>query len=132
MSATTLLDADVLIALTQTEHIHHRRATDWAATSGTVALCPITEGALTRFCVRTGATADTASRILSMLYETGRAEFWPDALSHARLDLSAIRGHRQVTDAYLAGLARHHGARLATLDEGLARAHPADAFLLPG
>jgi uncharacterized protein len=42
----------------------------------------------------------------------------------------AIRGHRQVTDAYLAALARKHGAKLATFDQALALVHPDVAVLL--
>jgi hypothetical protein len=33
-------------------------------------------------------------------------------------------GHRQVTDAYLAALARHHGGRPVTFDKGLVALHP--------
>ena len=39
-------------------------------------------------------------------------------------------GHRQVTDAYLAELARRHRGRLVTLDAGLAAVHPDVAELL--
>jgi hypothetical protein len=39
-------------------------------------------------------------------------------------------GHRQVTDAYLAALARRRQGRLATLDKGLAALHPDVAELL--
>ena len=42
---------------------------------------------------------------------------------------AATLRHRQVTDAYLAALAEHHGAVVATLDRGLALLHP-DATLL--
>jgi uncharacterized protein len=34
-----------------------------------------------------------------------------------------VLGHRQVTDAYLAALARHHHGKLATFDKGLAALH---------
>ena len=33
-------------------------------------------------------------------------------------------GHRQVTDAYLAALARHHGGKLASFDKRLVALHP--------
>jgi predicted nucleic acid-binding protein len=39
-------------------------------------------------------------------------------------------GHRQVTDAYLAALARAHRGRLTTFDEGLVAAHPDVAVLV--
>ena len=32
-------------------------------------------------------------------------------------------GHRQVTDAYLAALARHHGGKLVSFDKGLVALH---------
>jgi predicted nucleic acid-binding protein len=35
-----------------------------------------------------------------------------------------------VTDAYLVALARSHGARLATLDQALARTYPQHALLI--
>lgn len=38
--------------------------------------------------------------------------------------MAGVVGHRQVTDAYLAQLARARSARLATLDRGLCVAHP--------
>ena len=50
-------------------------------------------------------------------------EFWPDALeltAAAEFSTAALVGHRQVTDAYLVALARHHGGRLATFDRGVA------------
>ena len=42
---------------------------------------------------------------------------------------AATLRHRQVTDAYLAALAEHHDAVVATLDRGIALLHP-DATLL--
>lgn len=45
--------------------------------------------------------------------------FWPDGVSlmdGARVDVSKIQGHRQLTDLYLAGLAVHHLGKLATFD----------------
>jgi hypothetical protein len=39
-------------------------------------------------------------------------------------------GHRQVTDAYLAALARQQGGRLVTFDAGLAVLHPDVALSL--
>ncbi len=44
--------------------------------------------------------------------------------------LAGAIGHRQVTDAYLVALARHHHGRLATLDKGLAALHGAAVLLL--
>jgi predicted nucleic acid-binding protein len=38
--------------------------------------------------------------------------------------LTAVVGHRQVTDAYLVALARHRGAKILSLDKGLKALHP--------
>jgi predicted nucleic acid-binding protein len=49
-------------------------------------------------------------------------EFWSDdiapttAASFANL---ALVGHRQVTDAYLLALAKHHAGKLVTFDQGV-------------
>lgn len=56
---------------------------------------------------------------------------WPDDLGYDAVDLLAAVGPRQVTDVYLAGLARAHGGRLATLDRGLAAIHPDVTELVP-
>ena len=47
--------------------------------------------------------------------------FWHDDLSLLEDGFPAdlLAGHRQVTDAYLLGLAVKHGGRLATLDRSL-------------
>ena len=129
---TYLLDANVLIALTVAEHEHHVRVSTWLSTVDLVALCPVVEGSLVRFLVRLGEAVEVAREILRSLHGNPRCAFWPDELSYADADLSHVRGHRQVTDAYLAALAaRHDGAVLATLDEGLARDRPAHTLLVP-
>lgn len=129
---TYLLDANVVIALTVAEHEHHARATRWAAGVTSFALCPIVEGALVRFLVRMGETHLTASAALRAIRERPGYDFWADGLSYTDADLTGVRGHRQVTDAYLAALTRSHdSARLATLDEGLVELAPDVAHLLP-
>ncbi|WP_286930603.1 MULTISPECIES: TA system VapC family ribonuclease toxin [Aeromicrobium] len=117
-----LLDANVLIALTVAEHEHHRAAAAWAGSGVELALCPVVEGALVRFLVRLGESPSTAQAVLSALYASGRCAFWPDATSYADTPLDHVVGHRQVTDAYLLGLAASRGARLVTFDRALAEA----------
>jgi len=127
-----LLDANVLIAMTVAEHEHHSRVSAWLATVDRVALCPIVEGSLVRFLVRIGESHHAAREILRSLGANPRCEFWSDDLSYADADLSHVRGHRQVTDAYLAALAAtRDGALLATLDAGLVRDRPANTLLVP-
>lgn len=122
---TFLLDANVLIALTVEEHEHHRRAAAWLAGVESVAVCPIAEGALVRFLVRIGESVSAAAEVLRLVHASPRCDFWPDSVSYADADIRGVRGHRQVTDAYLVALvASRRDARLATLDEALAQVSP--------
>jgi hypothetical protein len=129
---TVLLDANVLIALVVAEHVHHDAAADWLAASGaTFATCPITQGSLVRFLVRTGQSAAAARGIVSAVANANGHEFWPDSISFGVVEVSGVVGHRQVTDAYLAQLARSRNGQLATLDNGLAHLHSDVAVLIP-
>jgi len=127
-----LLDANVLIALTVAEHEHHQRASVWLSTVDRVAVCPIVEGLLIRFLVRVGENVGTARQIVRALQANPRCELWPDSVSYADADLDFVRGHRQVTDAYLVALvAARDGCLLATFDAGLARDRPDLTLLVP-
>lgn len=121
---TALLDSNVLIALAVEEHVHHAAAHSWLAEhAGSFASCPVTQGALLRMLIRTGATAAQAQGLLRAATADARHEFWPDDLGYADVRLDGVLGHRQVTDAYLAALARRRGGRLVTCDGGLAALH---------
>lgn len=131
---TRLLDANVLIALFDADHVHHPIVREWFITlEGQFATCPIIEGALTRWIVRiegrTGAAA--APRELRKLAADARHQFWPDDLAYADVDWNGVLGHGQVTDAYLVALTRKHDGRLATLDRGLAALHVDVVELIP-
>jgi toxin-antitoxin system PIN domain toxin len=129
---TYLLDANVLIALTVGEHEHHDRATSWASGITSFAICPVVEGALLRFLVRLGESQTVASTVLRAIRDMRGCRFWPDDLSYSEVDLSNVRGHRQITDAYLVALVRRHPrSQLATMDEGLAELAPNATFVLP-
>jgi uncharacterized protein len=129
---TVLLDANVLIALLVSDHVHHDAAESWIS-GGTAnfATCPITQGSLIRLLLRQGQSAATADAVLAALTAATRHEFWPDDISYAEVRMAGVIGHRQVTDAYLAQLARNRRARLATFDEGMAALHPDVAELIP-
>lgn len=128
--STYLLDANVLIALTVAEHEYHAQAGEWLAGTDAFAVCPITEGALTRFLIRVGEATATTVAILDGIRHHPRCAFWPDAVSYADVDLRHVRGHRQVADAYLVGLAVSRHARLATFDRALAGAYGASVELI--
>ncbi|MGH3612119.1 MAG: TA system VapC family ribonuclease toxin [Pseudonocardia sp.] len=121
---TSLLDGNVLIALAIEEHVHHSAAERWfAGRDGGFASCPITQGTLVRMLVRGGRSGDASVAALLRLISDDRHEYWPDDLSYSEVRMAGVAGHRQVTDAYLAELARAHGGRLATFDRGLAALH---------
>jgi predicted nucleic acid-binding protein len=76
-------------------------------------------------------SASAAREILNGTAADPRHEFWPDDIPYTDVPTHGIIGHRQVTDAYLAQLARAHGSRLATLDQAMATLHPDVAELVP-
>lgn len=128
---TALLDANVLIALVVTEHVHHDAAAEWlSAFDAGFATCPITQGSLIRFLVRAGRSAAAARDVVSAIEGVNRHEFWSDSVSFAEVEVGGVVGHRQITDAYLAQLARSRKGRLATLDSGLAHLHGDVAVLI--
>jgi len=126
-----LLDANVLIALVVADHVHHEIAEVWFEEySGQFATCPITEGSLIRLLIREGQSAASAKAVMSAISEDSRHDFWADDLSYRSVSFQGVIGHRQVTDAYLAQLARAHNSRVVTFDEGFAKIHPDVADLV--
>lgn len=129
MIRPALLDVNVLIALFNEHHVHHEPAHDWFADhhGQPWATCPLTENAFIRI------LSDPAQRPalvpLPMLVEhldrfcrDDRHEFWPDAVSirdQALFNVLMARGHRQLTDVYLLGLAVKRGGRLVTFDQSI-------------
>ena len=129
---TVLLDANVLIALVVAEHVHHPAADAWfGASDERYATCPITQGSLVRLLLREGQRAVDAAAVVAAVVGDDRHEFWPDGLSYHEVSMAGVVGHRQVTDAYLAQLARERGGRLMTFDQGLAKLHDDVAQLIP-
>ncbi len=120
-----LLDGNVLVALVSSTHVHHQAAQTWfAASNEPFATCPITQGTLLRLLMRLGeVSSDTALAVLAGVTAHERHCFWSDSLGYADISWRGVLGHRQVTDAYLAGLARHHGGRLVSFDSGLVALH---------
>jgi toxin-antitoxin system PIN domain toxin len=129
---TALLDTNVLVALVSPDHVHHEAAAAWlGAHDAGVATCPITQLALVRVLMQLGVERPIAAAALDAVVANRRHDFWPDTVPVDAALLRGVLGHRQVTDAYLAALARAHGGTLATLDAGLAHAHPDVARLIP-
>lgn len=123
-----LLDVNILIALAWPSHLHHRPAQAWFAkhASRGWATCPLTQCAFVRIssnpkiipeAVRPAEALELLRQILALKHHT----FWPDNIGilDERIPSALLVGHRQITDAYLLGLAVRHGGRLVTLDKGL-------------
>ncbi len=120
-----LLDVNVLIALLDAGHLHHRLATRWLAReleSGW-ASCPITQNGCLRILSQpsypgTRPVAAVAQRLQEAMAHPSHV-FWADNISllDARmLDWSRVTGHRQITDMYLLALAVQQGGRFVTFD----------------
>jgi toxin-antitoxin system PIN domain toxin len=126
-----LLDSNALIALAIRSHEHHVATSEWLD-NGRFATCPITEGALIRIVTQyPGGSVRRAAQYLREVTQSERHEFWPDQISYLDVSLRAVVGHKQVTDAYLAQLARSRESKLATLDKALAALHSDVAELVP-
>jgi toxin-antitoxin system PIN domain toxin len=128
-SPVWLLDANLLIALTHSAHVHHLEAHAWFAelADRQFATCALTQLAFVRLScnprvVGAEITPAQAMQALAELTHHAGHRYWadtPEPLGLATLNSPALIGHRQVTDAYLLGLAAQQGQVLATLDRGL-------------
>ena len=126
MSLPALLDVNVLVALFHPDHIHHETAHDWFEDHRQFgwATCGITENGFVRVLAQVVEDAPLTRPAalverLRAFRESGGHRFWPDAVSltdSRTFNPAMIRGHRQVTDVYLLGLARTMGGCLATFD----------------
>lgn len=132
---TYLLDASVLICLCHVEHSLYERCVSWFSCGELkhFSTTPFTQTALLRISlqIKPDLKIEGALAILEALCADQRHEFWSDELGFSAIRWQGVIGHRQITDARLAALARAHGGRLATLDKGLAALHPDVAELIP-
>jgi len=126
MSATYLLDANVLIALTNPGHLHHRRAHEWFAAVASWATAPLTESAFLRLMLNPAVAGRSipAAEVLGVLRRLRGLpghRFVADDTSLVTpvIDTVALLGHRQVTDLHLVNLAASHGLVLATFDAAI-------------
>ena len=138
-----LLDVNVLLALFDPAHEHHRAAHKWYGGERQWASCPLTENAVVRIASSPAypASPGKPATIVSMLARFQSASnhvFWPDHLSLTATNIFTglpSLGSKQVTDVYLLGLALANGGRLATFDRSIpaAAVHggPAALELIP-
>ena len=128
-----LLDVNVLIALGSRDHQDKAAAERYfCALTTPFATCPITQTGFIRVLAqidRTLALTDGVA-VLASICAHPKHQFIADDVNALDLPWTSIRGHRQVTDAYLAALARKHRAKLATFDLALSAVHPDVAILI--
>jgi uncharacterized protein len=124
-----LLDVNVLIALMWPVHENHEQVRSWfRRNSGEGwATCPFTQAAFVRIVSNPAFFPDAvepqeALDILETNLKDPRHRFWADDVSFLKAVqpfFGRLKGHKQVTDAYLLGLALHKKGKLISLDRGI-------------
>jgi uncharacterized protein len=127
--SVALLDVNVLVALSWPGHSSHGSALSWFARHAREgwASCPMTQAGVVRILSSPSFSPDAytptaAVRMLRANLEHPEHHFWPDDLG--LLDALAqvhtpLQGHKQITDAYLLGLALHREGRFVTADRSI-------------
>lgn len=129
MKTGFLLDVNILIAMAWPTHFAHRKVQEWLSRHAPEgwATCPITQTAFIRilsnpaFSPNALAPNDALALLQANLSHPAH-KFWHDDISfNQAFERLAPRlvGHRQVTDAYLLGLAIHKKGKLATMDRAI-------------
>jgi predicted nucleic acid-binding protein len=130
-----LLDGNVLVALAiDTHEFHDRVQRRFDPQSESFATCAITEGTLLRVRMRLAENRSAAAAwsVLEAIHAMPDHVFLNDGFSFREVPFTGLTGLKQVTDTWLAELARRHEAQLATLDVALVALHSDVGFLVPG
>lgn len=124
---TRLLDTNLLIVLFWPSHVHHELAASWFLKHRKKgwATCPLTQAGFVRIVSNPGFSRDAirpgdAIKLLQLNTQALDHQFWPMNLPLDQcigVSNLIVKGHQQVTDAYLIGLAHEQRGILATLDK---------------
>jgi toxin-antitoxin system PIN domain toxin len=123
-----LFDVNMLLALSDPEHVHHARAFGWwnDHQGQGWASCPLTQNGFVRVISGSGyprprSFADAVAQLCAQIALPSHT-FWLDDVSLtdvAVFDHSRLLGPNQITDAYLLALAVKNDGRLVTLDRAV-------------
>ena len=125
----SLLDVNVLIALLDADHLHHKAARQWLRDNIQTgwATCPITQNGCLRVMAQpvypNSLPAALVAERLREATATNHHEFWADdasLLDSSAVDWRRLIGHRQITDIYLLVLAVKRQGRFVTFDAHIA------------
>jgi uncharacterized protein len=132
----TLLDASVLIPHLWREHQFHEVVRRWMSRNSHAgwATCAVTQSAFVRVLSSPGfskrpVSPQAAADLLEENLAHPHHRYWRDdrGLIEAIRRVKPLQTHREVTDAYLLGLALRHKGRVVMMDRGIARLLPEDA-----
>jgi hypothetical protein len=124
-----LLDVNVLIAIHSPSHKDFYRVHRWFETKAIerFATCSITQAGFVRISAQISEQpvpselAESRIALKEFIARPGHA-YWPMDVGYLEATepfLPRMHGHRQIIDAFLLGLALHHGGKLATLDRAI-------------
>ena len=122
-----MLDVNVFVALLAENHIHHQLVTEWfnASLSLQWAICPFTEAGFLRNATAPSPgqiTMSEATAVLARMAQHPGYHYLPISAEWHTLCSPFVRrlyGTKQVTDAYLLGLAVREGLSLVTHDKAV-------------
>ena len=122
-----LADLNILMALTDENHLHHAQTAEWLDGPGRHdwGVCALTAAGFLRLSTNPkirSASIEEASDVLASLTDHPGYRFWPimdDWVTLAAPFIERVYGHQQITDAYLLGLAVKEGGVLVTMDKAI-------------
>jgi toxin-antitoxin system PIN domain toxin len=122
-----LADVNVLVALTDEGHIHHKMVRKWFDASGyrDWGVCAFSEAGFLRVMTNPklgSLSVEEATRVLAALGKHAGHRIWPISEGWASLASpfrERVFGHQQITDAYLLGLAVKENGVLVTMDKAI-------------
>lgn len=119
-----LLDVNILVALFDPGHVHHRSVARWFSSPGLQwGVCAFSEAGFLRVSTGTAAgrrTLEQAVNIIKSFSNDPNFSYWPIRSTWTSLTepfQGRVYGHQQITDAYLLGLAIKENGVLVTLDK---------------